>query len=176
MLGPLMFLAAGCEGDAAADVNTRPPAATAGRACQVVEYEVVAAALGTRFDTAGGAHSGETYTCVLGVRGRAYPDLMFAMSPTTVSPLIFSVTVPPPGATAVDKLGVSAYQVALAPVTAADGAASGPGLELCWLSSASLMMVMRYTFAANTPQAESDRVAAGLVVLAQQVDGFLAKK
>jgi hypothetical protein len=170
MLGLLLT---GCGREAAADTNGRPPAATAGRACQLIEYDVVAAALGTQFDTAGGAQSGETYTCVLGLAGKPYPDLTFAMSPTTVSPLIFSVTVPPPGATAVDQLGVSAYQVIVAPVTAADGTASGQGLEVCWLSARNLMMVMRYTFPAEATPAETEKIAVGLVALAKQVDANL---
>jgi hypothetical protein len=170
MLGLLL---AGCGQEAAAGTNERPPAATAGRACQLIEYDVVAAAVGTQFDTAGGAQSGETYTCVLGLAGKSYPDLTFAMSPTTVSTLIFSVTVPPAGATAVDQLGVSAYQVTLAPVTATDGTASGQGLEVCWLSSRNLIVVMRYTFPASATQAEFEKIAAGLVVLAKQVDGKL---
>jgi hypothetical protein len=166
-------LLAGCGQEAVAGTNERPPAATAGRACQLIEYDVVATALGTQFDTAGGAQSGDTYTCVLGVQGKPYPDLTFAMSPTTVSPLIFSVTVPPSGATAVDQLGVSAYQVVLPPVSAPDGTASGTGLEVCWLSSRNLMVVMRYTYQASATPDDMAKIAAGLVVLAKQVDAQL---
>jgi hypothetical protein len=91
-----------------------------------------------------------------------------------VSPLIFSVTVPPAGSTAVDQLGVSAYQVVVPPVTAADGTASGQGLEIVWLSSRNLMLVMRYTFPADATPAEIEKIAAGLVVLTKQVDGKLS--
>jgi hypothetical protein len=170
----LGFLLAACGQEAVAGTNERPPAATAGRACQLIEYDVVATALGTRFDTAGGAQQGDTYTCVLGMEGEQYPDLTFAMSPTTVSPLIFSVTVPPAGATAVDQLGVSAYQIVLPPVTSPNGTASGQGLEVCWLSSRNLMVVMRYTYQAAATPADIDKIAVGLVVLAKQVDGELA--
>jgi len=166
-------LLAGGGQEAVAGTNERPPAATAGRACQLIEYDVVATALGTQFDTAGGAQSGDTYTCVLGVQGKPYPDLTFAMSPTTVSPLIFSVTMTPPGATAVDQLGVSAYQVVLPPVSAADGTASGQGLEVCWLSSRNMLVVLRYTYPATATADQIAKIAAGLVVLAQQVDGKL---
>jgi hypothetical protein len=164
------WLLAGC-GERAADSASR--AATAGRACQLIEYDVVATAIGTRFDTAGGAQSGETYTCVLGVNGKAYPDLTVAMSPTTISELIFVATVTPNGATPVAELGLTAYQVTLPPVTASDGTASGPRLELGWLSVSKRLMVLRYTFAVTATPAEIEAFAPRLVTLARRVEQTL---
>jgi hypothetical protein len=164
------LLLAGC-GERPADSAGR--AATAGRACQVIEYDVVATAIGTRFDTAGGAQSGETYTCVLGVTGKAYPDLTVAMTPTAISELIFVATVKPSGATPVAELGVTAYQVTLPPVTASDGTPSGPRLELGWLSASKRLMFLRYTFAAAATLAEVEAFAPRLITLARRVEQTL---
>jgi hypothetical protein len=169
------FTATGCDQEAAAGTNGRQPAATAGRACQLIEYDIVSGALGTQFDTAGGAQQGDTYSCVLGMQGHPYPDLTFAMSPTTVSPLLYSVSIAPAGSTAVDQLGVSAYQLIVPPGTAADGTASGQGLELGWLSARQVMLLLRYTFPADAGQPEIEKIATGLIALAKQIDEALSK-
>jgi hypothetical protein len=165
----LLFLASlsACDADAGAG---GPGAATEGRACQVIEFDVVESAIGVRFDTAGGAKSDETYTCVLGQTGRAFPDLTLAMSVTAADDLIFRATLTPSNSSVVPDLGRSAYQVGLAAVTASDGTASGPGVEVGWLSASSRLLVLRYTHAAGVVETDIAALPPKLVALARQIE------
>ena len=173
VLLPGVLALAGCGLDANAGTGNRAPAATAGRACQVVEYEVVAKATGTTFDTAGGAQSGETYTCVLGVTGKTFPDLTVAMTPSTISAVIFIATVRPSGSLDIDQLGVEAYQATLEPKTAADGTVSGPVLELGWISASHRLVFLKYAFPASATPADVEAFAPGLIRLAISIDQVL---
>lgn len=167
----LALLSAGCDEDASADPGhtSRWPAAAAGMACQLIEYDVVAAATGTRFDAAGGAKQEETLTCALTQSGNQYPYLTVAMTPTTADEVIFTATVTPSGATAVKGLGRIAYQLGIAPAGPA-----GPGVELGWLSDSGYLMIMRYTFALTARPDEVAKLGPKLLVLAQQVESRLA--
>jgi hypothetical protein len=171
VLLPGVLALAGCGLNANAGTGNRPPAATAGRACQVVEYEVVAKTTGTTFDTAGGAQSGDTYTCVLGVTGKTFPDLTVAMTPSTISAVIFIATVRPSGSLDIDQLGVEAYQATLEPKTAADGTVSGPVLELGWISASHRLVFLKYAFPASATDVEA--FAPGLIRLAISIDQVL---
>jgi hypothetical protein len=150
-----------------------PSAAIEGRACQVIEFDVVESTLGVRFDTAGGAHTSETYTCVLGQTGRAFPDLTLAVSATAADELIFRATLTPSNSTAVPELGRGAYQLGLEAVTASDGTASGPGLEIGWLSAGSRLLNLRYTHAAGVTDTDVAALAPKLVALAHQIEQAL---
>ena len=172
-LAVLALVLTGCD-DASAGTGA-PAAGMAGRACQLIEYDRVTAALGVAFDTAGGARKDETYTCVLGLEGSPYPDLTLAMTASTASALIFTATVQPSGAVPVDGLGVTGYQLALPPPTGVDGAASGPGIELGWLSASKRLMFLRYTFPASAAPTEIEALGPKLVALAQQVEQSLSR-
>jgi len=168
-----VLMLAGCGNDANAGTGNHPGAATAGRACQVIEYDVVAKATGITFDSAGGAQSGDTYTCVLGITGKTFPDLTLAMTPSTISPIIFIATVRPSSSLDIDQLGVEAYQATLEPKTAADGTVSGPVLELGWISASKRLVFLKYAFAATATPADVDAFAPKLVNLAVSIDQVL---
>jgi hypothetical protein len=167
LLGLLLLAVSACGAGDGAD---GPLAATEGRACQVIEFDVVESVLGVRFDTAGGAKVDETYTCVLGQAGKPFPDLTLAMSATAADELIFRATLTPSGSTVVPELGRAAYQVSLAPVSASDGTASGPGQEVAWLSASSRLLTLRYFHATGGSETDVAELGAKLVTLAKQVE------
>jgi hypothetical protein len=167
-LALLAGLTAGCDEDSAADPVGGWPIGAAGRACQLLEYATVEAALGTAFDTAGGATSESTYTCVLTVGGQDYPDLTLAVSPSSIDELIFTTTVNPSNSVPVAELGRIAYSLQR---PAADG--QGPGVEVGWLSASGRLLMLRYTFAADAPAEAVAALTAKLVAFAQQIDAAL---
>jgi len=150
-----------------------PIAATEGRACQVIEFDMVESVLGVRFDTAGGAKIDETYTCVLGQSGHPFPDLTLAMSNTAADELIFRASLTPSSSTAVPELGRAAYQVGLAAVSANGGTASGPGIEVGWLSASSRLLLLRYTHTPGVGDPEVAAFAPKLIALAKQIEQAL---
>jgi hypothetical protein len=163
----LSLLLGACDHDAAADPGSPPewPAGAAGTVCQLLEYDRVAAAIGTRFDTAGGAHVGDTYTCALATQAAEFPDLTLSVAPTTADEVVFTATVIPSGAINVKGLGRIAYRIGLP----ASGS-SGPGIELGWLTASNRLMVLTYTFA---PGASGDQVATmtgRLIAFAKRLD------
>jgi len=163
----IMVGATGCDSDDGGRQRDLP-ASTAGLICQLVEYDTVADGIGVRFDTAGGARKDDTQTCALTQSGAKYPYLTLALSPTTVSDLIFKATMVPAGSADVQELGRIAYQRTL-PV--ADG--SGPGVELCWLSWSSRMLVLRFVSTPDTQPDQITQLASRLVALAQRIEDAL---
>jgi hypothetical protein len=164
-IAALVVLAAGCERQAGADPGQGWPVAAAGRACQFLDYTVVATQLGVRFDTAGGAHKDDTLSCALTQADQDFPDLVLTITPTLADEVVFTATVIPGGATEVSGLGLSAYQVG---VGAKDN--SGPGLEVGWLSVKGRLMALRYRFAPGASGQQVTDMATKLVALAKIVE------
>ena len=165
----VMVAVSGCSGD---DRN-RDPMSAEGRACQAVPLDAVQAALGVRFDFATGARVEETYTCVLATEGQPFPDLTLAMSDTAASALVFRTSLTPSGSAAIADLGRGAYQLAVAPRTAGDGTASGPGMEIGWLSAAPRLMTLRYTWASGATEADVVALTPQLMALAVSIEQAL---
>ncbi len=141
-----------------------------GRACQAVEFDAVEAVLGVRFETATAARVQESSSCVLGIAGRSFPDLTVVISPSAADVVIFRASIWPSGATTVEGLGRSAYQLTLPPVTGQDGAPSGPGLRIGWLSAAPQLMMLRYTWAAEATPDEIAALTPRIVELAMAIE------
>jgi hypothetical protein len=141
-----------------------------GRACQAVEFDTVETALGVRFDISTAAKVEESYSCVLGQEGRSFPDLTVVISPTSANEVIFRANLWPSGATTIDGLGRGAYQLALPPVAGRDGAPSGPGLRIGWLSAAPQLMMLRYTWAADATPEEIAALSAKVVEFAKSIE------
>lgn len=167
LAGLLMAVAltAGC----APPVSERGPL-TEGRACQAVEFDAVEAALGVRFETATAARVQESSSCVLSVEGRSFPDLTVVISPSTADEVIFRASIWPAGATTLEGLGRTAYQLTLPPVAGQDGAPSGPGLRIGWLSAAPQLMMLRYTWAAEATPDEIAALTPRIVALAMSIE------
>lgn len=165
-----VLFAGGCEHGSAPDSGEGVgwPVGASGMACQLLDYAAVLAALGTEFDTAGGASVESTYTCVFTRAGQDYPDLTLAVTATAADEVIFTATVTPSGAEPVTELGRVAYLLHRPPVETA-----GPGVEVGWLSMSGRLMMLRYTFEPEAPAAEVEAFGPKLVAFAQQVDAAL---
>jgi hypothetical protein len=165
----LAALLTGC-GKAGADPGTTVqwPAAAAGRACQLLDYDEVTESIGTRFDTAAGANAGATLTCALTVEGKDFPDLTLAVAPTDADELIFKATLTPSGSTKVNDLGRIAYRVQ---IQAANK--HGPTVEIGWLSDGASFVVLKYTFPAGADAAQVSAFAQKMIALAHKVDEAL---
>ena len=168
-------LASGCSGNANADsggqqhpsgTRAPQPAALSGGACQLLDYDVVEAAIGVRFAIAASATSRATFTCVLQPDGGAdVPDLSLAVTATEADMSVFRSTVVPRGGTTIEDLGKLGYRVGV-PASAT----AGPGVEVGWLSANQRLMVLRYRSATGTAQGDVDALAAKLVDLAKKID------
>jgi hypothetical protein len=159
----LLIGLAGCDHVAAADPAWPP--GVAGRACQLLDYDLVADVLGTRFDTAGGAAVNGTFTCAMTQAAHEFPDLTLAVTGTIADELIFTATMVPSGSRTVKGLGLTAYQVDVNP-----SGTGGPGVEVGWLSPKRRLIALRYTFPAGTAAAQADDMSTRLVTLAQRIE------
>jgi hypothetical protein len=144
---------------------TRLPAGYAGGACQLLDYDVVDATIGTSFDVAASSDASGAFTCVLQQVAADLPDLSLAVTPTLVDAPVFKTSVIPKKATSVSDLGKAAYSL---PVAAGGGA--GPGAEVGWLSGNQRLLVLRYRGAPGTAAADVSALLPKLVALAKKID------
>jgi hypothetical protein len=169
----LALTGGGCSTlESAADPGASPsklafdwPAGASGAACELLEYGQVARELGVTFDTAGGAHIADTYTCALTQKIHDYPFLTLALSATTADDLIFTISVAPSGSTAVKGLGRAAYLLQL---PAVDN--HGPAIEYGWLSARPRLGIVRYTFGADATDADVTAMIPKLLTLAKRIE------
>jgi hypothetical protein len=144
----------------------RPPAADAGGACYLLEYEVVEQVVGTSFDVAAASQAGDTFVCVLQqAKSGSYPDLTLAVSPTDANPAVFTATVSPKGAAPVPDLGKIGYSASVP--AAAD---TGPAVEVGWLSGNNRLLVLRYHCPRSATADDIGGLTPKLVVLARKID------
>ena len=169
-----LLAASGCSRNASAVTDkgptasapaTRQPAALAGGACQLLDYDVVEAELGVRFALAAAATNTATFTCVLQTADAAEPDLSLAVTATMADESVFRSSVVPKGATTLSDLGKIGYQIG---VPAAGGV--GPGLEVGWLSANQRLMLLRLRTAGGTAVAAVNALLPKLVELAKKID------
>jgi hypothetical protein len=142
-----------------------PVAAAAGGACELLDFVVVAQTIGARFDVAAATRQKETHTCVLQATGASRPDLMLAVSPTTVDAAVFRDSVKPDGGQGVLELGKAAYRVMVEA-----GRGHGPGVEVGWLSKDNRLITLRYILPAGASESKARSVAPKLTSLAKKID------
>jgi hypothetical protein len=162
---------AGCGADHAgaarlvAPAVVRQPAAAAGGACQLLDYDVIQARLGVRFDMAASGNVDATYTCVLQPAKAELPDLSLAVTATQADTATFKNSVTPKGAATVSGLGKIAYSVS---VPAGGGA--GPGVEVGWLSGNQRLIILRYRSPGATASGDANAILPKVVDLAKAID------
>jgi hypothetical protein len=151
----------------AASTPPRPPAAVAGGACYLLEYEAVERIVGTSFDVSASSMSmsTETFTCVLQASSGSYPDLTLAVTPLAGDSAMFKSTVAPKGSAAVTALGKAGYSRAVPA-----GAGAGPGVEVGWLSGNGRLLVLRYRCPSEVTAEEVGALTPKLVALAKEVE------
>ncbi|WP_432836384.1 hypothetical protein [Dactylosporangium sp. CA-092794] len=163
----IALLVAGCDdaGASPAAQGSTAPAASAGGACQLLDFGMVNAKLGLDLSVAAGASLDNTFTCVLQAKGVSYPDLVLAVSSTTIDADVFGDMIQPKNATAVQGLGVAGYQM---PTPAAGKA--GPGVEVGWLAGNKRIIELSLRFAPGTPDQRAADAVPKVVELAKLID------
>jgi hypothetical protein len=141
------------------------PAAEAGGACRLLDYDVIGRTLGVRFDVAAAGRQARTDTCLARSSGADLPDLVLTVSPTTAGAAVFRAEMAPDGAEAVKALGTAAYRN-----TAGAGRGHGPVAEVGWLSGDRRLLTLRYTTPPGESAASAKRVSVRLVALARTID------
>ncbi len=145
--------------------GSRQPAAMAGGACQLLDFDVVAAVLGTEFEVAASGATDGSYTCVLQRSATGLPDLMLSVTPTEADATIFKSTVMPKNGSTVKDLGKAAFSAPVAP-----SAGVGPGIETGWLSGNGRLIMLRYRTSPGTAAAQVNGMIGKLVELAKKID------
>jgi hypothetical protein len=152
-------------GDSSLSPSTPPPAALAGGACLLLNFDEISKALGVTFNVAAAATSGDTYTCDIQSTTASYPDLSLAITATDLLPLDFTAQVAPSGSKPVTKLGKIGYVLQVKATTSV-----GPAVEVGWLSGNERLIVMRYTFPTNATASDATALASKMITLAHTVD------
>ena len=141
------------------------PAAGAGGACLLLDYQDIRETLGDRFSVAAASQVDTTFTCVTQATGKSLPDLTLSITSTAADETVFKATVQPKDATPVAGIGKVAYQ---APIAASP--TTGPGLDIGWLAGNARLIDLRLRLALNaTPQEVAD-AGPRLVALAKRID------
>jgi len=141
------------------------PAAAAGGACQLLDWDMIKSSLGLTFAVAAAGQQGTTYTCVTQGHGADLPDLMLAVTATTADASVYTSTIQPKGATAVPGVGKVAFSLLTAP-----SADAGPGVEIGWLAGNSRIIDLRLHLAVHATSADAQAAVPKMVDLAKKVD------
>jgi hypothetical protein len=143
-----------------------PPAAAAGGACQLLDWTMIKSSLGLTFAVAAAAQQGDTYTCVTQGRAASLPDLMLAVTATTVDASVYTSTVQPKGAVPVAGVGKVAFSL-ITPAAGVDRAAGvDQAVEVGWLAGNSRIIDLRL----RLPKQATPDTLPKLVDLAKKVD------
>jgi hypothetical protein len=141
------------------------PAAAAGGACQLLDWDMIKASLGLTFAVAAAGRQGETYTCVTQGRGASLPDLMLAVTATAVDASVYTSSIQPKGATPVPGVGKVAFSL-LTPATAG----AGPAVEIGWLAGNSRIIDLRLRLPEPATPDKATAMLPKMVDLAKKVD------
>lgn len=140
------------------------PAADAGGACELLDYESIRLALDVSFDVAAAADSGRTDSCVVRSSDDELPDLTLTLSPTKAGSEVFLDELPD-DARPVKELGKAAYRTTSEPTRE-----SGPVAEVGWLADDKKIITLRFTMRPGSPRLAADWMTNGLVELAERID------
>jgi hypothetical protein len=142
------------------------PAASAGGACILWDYDFIRDNLGVTFEVAASDQVDETSTCVVQTVAGDWPDLALSVvESTTADAKLFDSDLRPAKATKLKNLGKAAYRL-----TAKAGGGHGPSVEIGWLSEAKQLQTLRFTFAANPKAADVTAMNTKLFNLAKAMD------
>jgi hypothetical protein len=162
----------GCSSDASSGPPdlppvqvVHPPAASAGGACILWDYNGIEQQLGVRFDVAAAGQVDDTSTCVLQTEGATLPDLVLSVvEQTPADAALYTAELVPASATKVKKLGLAGYRL----VSPASGE-HGPVVEVGWLTADKQLMTLRFTFGADAGPADAAEMATKVTALAQSM-------
>jgi hypothetical protein len=174
VLGAAVLLAmAACDNRAETTEETLPPvgfaeqpAASAGGACILWDYDFIQSKIGVEFDVAASDQVDDTSTCVVQTIEGDWPDLALAVVESTqANASLFLSDLKPKKATTLKGLGKAAYRLN----SGATGG-HGPVVEIGWLSEAKQLQTLRFTFAKNPKAADVTAMNTKLLALAKAMD------
>ena len=176
VLGAALLLGvAACDnrGDASKESDALPPveiakqpAASAGGACILWDYDFIKSKIGVTFEVAASDQVDDTSTCVVQTIEGDWPDLALSVVESTqADATLFLSDLKPDKAVTLKGLGKAAYRLN---TTASGG--HGPTVEIGWLSEAKQLQTLRYTFAKNAKATEVSAMNGKLLALAKAMD------
>lgn len=140
-----------------------PPAASAGGACILWDWDFIEEMIGLRFSVAASGWVDETSTCVVQNVSNPWPDLSLSVVETTkADAALFAAERIPAKATKLKGLGKAAYRLNS---KAANG--HGPTVEIGWLSEANQLQTLRFRFARGAKAADVKAMNAKLLGMAK---------
>lgn len=170
----VLFAMSGCSSPADKDAPLVPPAApaeelaelpaaSAGGACILWDYDFIEQMIGVRFAVAAADQVEDTSTCVVQTLAAPWPDLALSVVETTkANAKIFLDTRMPAKAAKVTGLGQAGYRL-----NSKAAGEHGPTVEIGWLSEAKQLQTLRFTFAKDATAADVKDMDAKLLELAK---------
>ncbi|MDI6097508.1 hypothetical protein QLQ12_02700 [Actinoplanes sp. NEAU-A12] len=148
---------------APADDLAELPAASAGGACILWDYDFIEQKIGIRFAVAAADQVEDTSSCVVQTMNAAWPDLSLSVvETTTANAEVFLDERMPEKASKLTGLGGAGYRLN----TNAAGE-HGPTVEIGWLSEAKQLQTLRFTFPKGATAADVKDMNAKLLDLAK---------
>jgi hypothetical protein len=142
------------------------PAASAGGACILWDYDFIEQTIGVRFTVAASDQLDDTSTCVVQTETADWPDLALSVVESTKADAeLFADELMPKKSKKVKGLGKVGYRL----ITKASGG-HGPAIEIGWLSEAEQLQTLRFTFAKDAQSDAVDELSARLLDLAKAMD------
>ena len=142
------------------------PAASAGGACILWDYDFIKGKIGVAFDVAASDQVADTSTCVVQTIGADWPDLALSVvESTTADSKLFLSDLKPDKAATLKGLGKAGYRL-----NSAATAAHGPVVEIGWLSEAKQLQTLRFTFAKTAKATDVTAMNTKLLNLAKAMD------
>jgi hypothetical protein len=139
------------------------PASSAGGACILWDYALLAKTLGVTFTVAASQSVDATSTCVVQTEGGDAPYLVLSVVESTkADAAMFLDAAMPEKASKVKGLGKAGYRLVRKPRTG-----YGHSIEIGWLSDAKQVQTLTYTFVKGAPRDQVDQMSARLVTLAK---------
>ncbi|WP_430783809.1 hypothetical protein [Actinoplanes sp. G11-F43] len=168
----VLFAVSGCTSDQEKPVVVEPapsepavevPAASAGGACILWDYDLIEQMLGIRFEVAASDQVDDTSSCVVQKLDKPWPDLSLSVVETTAANAeVFLDDRMPAKATKLKGLGRAAYRYYGKPA-----GEHGISSEIGWLSEAKQLQTIRLTFPKGTTGAQAKTMDAGMLDLAK---------
>jgi hypothetical protein len=142
------------------------PAASAGGACILWDYDFIKEKIGVTFNVAASDQVDDTSTCVVQTVTGDWPDLALSVVESTQADAkLFLSDLKPAKAATLKGLGKAAYRL-----NSPAGGGHGPVVEIAWLSEAKQLQTLRFTFAKGAPAAEVTAMNDKLFTLAKALD------
>jgi hypothetical protein len=146
--------------------QVQEPAASAGGACILWDYDFIKEKIGVAFDVAAADQAADTSTCVVQTMTAQWPDLSISVVESTkATAKQFLDDLKPEKAATLKGLGQAGYRL-----NSGASGGHGPVVEIGWLSEAKQLQTLRFTFAKNPKAADVTAMNDKLLELAKAMD------